>query len=121
MYYNRANQPVFLANNKPRNLSKGGFITFSKGDRINPDHENEDTILALLEPNSLVIPRPAVKHLSDYKGKFTCGKMIKNEGSLIPTVVMPDEIIVCSHYANDVVDYLRKKGITLPLSEDNYI
>jgi len=120
MYYNRANQPIFLANHKPRNLSRGGFITYQKGDRINPDHENEDTILSLLETNSLVVPRPAVKYLSDYKGKFTCGKIITDETKLIPTVVMPDEIVVCSHYANDVVNHLKKKGITLPLSDDNY-
>jgi hypothetical protein len=109
-----------LANHKPRNLSRGGFITYQKGDRINPDHENEDTILSLLETNSLVVPRPAVKYLSDYKGKFTCGKIITDETKLIPTVVMPDEIVVCSHYANDVVNHLKKKGITLPLSDDNY-
>jgi len=123
MYRNQANQPIFLANNKPRNLSKGGWIKYEKGDRINPDFKNEDTILSLLEENSLVVPRPISmgNYLNDYKGKFTCGKMIRDKSKLIPTVVMPDEIIVCSCYADDVINHLKKKGIKIPLDENHYI
>lgn len=77
--------------------------------------------MSLLEEGSLVIPKKVVMYLNDYKGKYTCGKHIKDESKLIPTVVMPDEIIVCSHYAGDVERFLKKKGIRLPISDDNFI
>ncbi len=123
MYYNRVNQPIFLANSKPRNLSQGGLIRYEKGDLINPDYKNEDTILSLLEENSLVVPKAIVTggYLSDYRGKYSCGKKVTDQSKLIPTVVMPDEIIVCSHYAPDVINFLKKKGITIPILDDRYI
>jgi hypothetical protein len=76
----------------------------------------DDTISSYLEYGSLVIPVSVVKSgvLKDYKGPIT-GPETTNKRDLAPTVVMPGEIVVNRRYAKKVEDFLRRRGITLPL------
>lgn len=127
-YLNKHNQPVFLVNSKPRNYSQGGFIRYTpkEHNKANPDDDDEDTLYTLLEEGSLVIPRPIVErgYIDDYirlGGKITDGRQIKDKKKLIPTIVMPREIIVQKKYAGDVIKYLKTKGITLPLNDKDFI
>lgn len=122
-YFNRNGGKVFLANIKPRNLSRGGIIRYERGDYINRDYDNEDTIKSMLEIGSLVIPKPIMKRglLNDYPHPehFT-QPTIKNSKKLTPVIVMEGELIVPKKYASNVKEFLRKKGVTLPI-EQNFI
>lgn len=119
-YYNNHSRPVFLLNTKPINFSKGGFIPYPK--TINPDDKHEDTILSYLQEGSVVIPRPIVErgYLKDYEGEIT-GPKITDKDKLVRTIVMPHEIIVHKNHANKVLNHLKKKGITLPINDVDFV
>lgn len=126
-YYNRQSRPVYLVNNKPINYSRGGLVVYDKSHvkNINPDDQHEDTIYTVLEEGSVVIPVPIVKrgHINDYLkygGKISDGNKIKDKSKLIKTIIMPGEVIVQKKYANDVVSFLKKRGITLPINEEDF-
>lgn len=118
-YYNDHSRPVFLLNKKPINLSKGGLINYPKN--MNPDDKYEDTILSHLQEGSVVIPRPVVEkgYLKDYKGGIM-GPKINDKNKLVKTIVMPHEIIVHKNHAKKVIDYLKNKGITLPINDVDF-
>lgn len=127
-YLNKHSQPVFLVNSKPRNYSQGGFIRYTKQEEksAHPDYDDEDTLYTLLEEGSLVIPRPVVErgYIDDYirkGGMITDGNQIKDKNKLVPTIVMPREIIVQKKYAPQVIKYLKQRGITLPLEDKDFI
>ena len=113
MYYkNNKGKKIFIANpTKPLNLSKGGLIPWISGSE---KHPTEDTILSKLEVGSLVVPRPAVRHMKDYKGPTT-GPVQKNPKKLVRAVTMADEVVVHRKHAPRVEQFLAKKGIKLPL------
>jgi hypothetical protein len=110
-YKNKQGKKIFIANpTKPLDLSKGGTIPNIPGaDRFPTD----DTILSKLEVGSLVIPRPAVKHMKDYKGPTT-GPAQTDKKKLVKAITMSDEIVVHKKHAPKVELFLRKKGIRLP-------
>jgi hypothetical protein len=126
-YYNKHSRPIYLVNNKPINYSKGGLIAYDKSHskNINPDDHNEDTIYTLLEEGSVVIPVPVVRrgHITDYVkmgGKISDGSKIKDKSKLVKTILMPGEIVVKRRFANDVLSFLRKRGISLPINEEDF-
>jgi hypothetical protein len=126
-YYNRQSRPIYLVNNKPINYSKGGLVAYDKTHKkyINPDDNNEDTIYTELEEGSVVIPVPIVKkgHIDDYikiGGKISDGKVIKDKTKLVKTILMPGEIVVQKKYAKRVLDFLKNRGITLPINEEEF-
>lgn len=126
-YYNRQSRPIYLVNNKPINYSRGGLVSYDKSHskNINPDDKNEDTLYTLLEEGSVVIPVPIVKkgHIDDYikiGGKISDNNIIKDKSKLVKTILMPGEIVVQKKYANDVLSFLKKRGITLPINEEHF-
>lgn len=126
-YYNKQSRPIYLVNNKPINYSKGGFVNYdiSHSPYINKDDYNEDTIYTLLEEGSLVVPRPVVNkgHIDDYikeGGKITDGKEIKDKSKLVKTILMPGEIVVQKKYSGKVINFLKKRGITLPIEDKDF-
>lgn len=126
-YYNRQSRPIYLVNNKPINYTKGGLVSYDKSHlkNINNDDKHEDTIYTLLEEGSVVIPVPVVQkgHIDDYikiGGKITDGKEIKDKNKLVKTILMPGEIVVKKKYANNVIEFLKKRGITLPIEDSMF-
>lgn len=126
-YYNKQSRPIYLVNNRPINYSKGGLVKYeiSHLPFVNPDDNNEDTLYTLLEEGSVVIPRPVVKkgHIDDYikmGGKISDGKEIKDKSKLVKTILMPGEIVVQKKYTNSVLDFLKKRGITLPIEDKDF-
>jgi hypothetical protein len=102
--------PIF--NRRPRNMSRGGYV---KGN-IKIEYPEEDTILALLEDNQLVIPKIVVPKLNNFlKVNDIVGPMQRNKNKLDRVIVHPDEIIVHRRHSKKVEDYLKNKhNITLP-------
>jgi hypothetical protein len=115
MYYkNNKGKRINIANpHRPLNLSRGGVIPWVSGSEEFP---NDDTILSKLEVGSLVVPRPAVKAMKDYKGPTT-GPVQKNPKKLVRAVTMADERVIHKKHAPRVESFLRKKGISLPLGK----
>lgn len=113
-YYNNRGKRIDIVNKRPRNLSAGGMIEDHPS--IPKAHKNQDTISSYLEYGSLVVPVPVMKSgvMDGYKGKIKDEKQTdKNE--LSKTIVMPGELVVHKKYARQVENFLRKKGIKLPL------
>jgi len=111
-YHNKRGKRIDIANpHKPLNLSEGGRIPNISGSE---KHPNDDTILSKLEVGSLVVPRPAVRHMKHYKGPVT-GPVQKNPDKLVRAITMPDEIVVHRKHAPKVEKFLAKKGVKLPL------
>ena len=111
-YHNNKGKKIFIANpHRALNLSRGGLIPDIPGSE---KHPTDDTILSKLEVGSLVVPRPAVRHMKDYKGPTT-GPVQKNHKNLVRAITMADEIVIHRKHAPRVESFLRKKGITLPL------
>lgn len=111
-YYNKQGRRIDIVNKRPRNLSAGGLIK----DYPNNKHPDQDTISSLLEYGSLVVPVKVMKSgvMDEYKGKIT-GEKQTDKKQLSKTIVMPNELVVHKKYANKVENFLRKKGIKLPL------
>ena len=106
--------PIF--NKRPRNMSRGGYV---RGD-IKIMTPEEDTILALLEDNQLVVPKIVVPKLDNYlKMNDITGPMQRDKRKLSRVIVHPDEIIVHKSKSNKVEEYLRNNhDITLPYEHD---
>jgi hypothetical protein len=126
-YYNKQSRPIYLVNNKPINYSKGGLVAYDKSHlkNVNPDDQHEDTIYTLLEEGSVVIPVPVVKrgHITDYVkmgGKISDNNEIKDKSKLVKTILMPGEVVVQKRYSKQVIDFLKKRGITLPINEEDF-
>lgn len=77
-------------------------------------HPNDDTISAKLEVGSLVVPVKAVKHLKGYNGETT-GPVQKKPDRLVQAIVMPHEAVIHRKHAPKVEQFLRRKGVKLPL------
>lgn len=77
-------------------------------------HPNDDTISAKLEVGSLVVPVKHVKDLKGYKGEMT-GPATYDPDRLVKAIVMPHEKVVHRKHAPKVEQFLRRKGIKLPL------
>lgn len=79
---------------------------------------HEDSISSALEPGSLVIPTKVMRSgvMDGYRGKTTDVKET-NMSKLVPTIIMPGEMVVAKRYASAVEKYLKRHGITLPLDE----
>ena len=75
---------------------------------------DDDVIRSDLEAGSLVVPVSVVPKLKGYKGSITGDKQI-DPSRLVRAIVMPHEVVVHRRYARKVEQYLRGKGITLPL------
>ena len=110
---------IFLTNKKPRNLSQGGMIkptkTFYKlGNQKIQNDQDEDTIRSNLSSGSIVIPRSIVPLMKEYSGKITGPK---TNQKLIPVIVQSDEMVVHPKYANQVMSFLKSKGVSLPLKD----
>lgn len=110
-YINKRGKRIDIVNQRPLNLSKGGLIPALKGTE---KHPHDDTILSDLEAGSLVVPRPAVKHMKDYDGPIT-GPVQKKKEKLVRAITMPDEIVVHKKHAPKVERFLARKGVKLPL------
>jgi hypothetical protein len=111
-YHNNKGKKIFIANpHRALNLSRGGRIPNIPGSE---KHPTDDTILSKLEAGSLVVPRPAVRHMKDYTGPTT-GPVQTAKSKLVQAITMPDEIVIHRKHAPRVESFLRKKGITLPL------
>lgn len=113
-YFNKRGTPIGIFNKRPRNYSAGGMIKNYRGNK----HPDEDTISSLLEEGSLVIPKGVMESgiMKKYGGPVT-GPHNYNHAELVPTIVLPGELVVDKLYAPDVTRYLKSKGITLPLKK----
>ena len=111
-YYNKKGQRIDLLNKRPRNLSAGGLIA----DHPHNRHKDQDTISSYLEYGSLVVPVPVMKKgvMKEYKGKIK-GPKVSDRKKLSKTIVMAGELVVNRRYAKGVEQFLRKRGIRLPL------
>lgn len=111
-YITEKGKAVNIFNKRPRNLSAGGLIK----DSPKIKEKEEDTLSSYLEYNSLVVPVPVVKSgvMDLYKGKITGQKQLCMT-QLGKTIVQPGEIVINKKYASKVEDFLKKKGITLPI------
>lgn len=109
-YVNDKGRRIQLLNSRPRNLSAGGLI---RGSPPKKD-EYEDTVLAKLEFGSLVVPRPVVHLMEEYKGPIT-GPKTDDPTRLGSAVVMPKEIVVHREHAPRVENFLARRGVRLPL------
>ena len=115
-YHNDKGRKVFIINNRPRNLSMGGYIEDHPS--IPKKDAYEDTIMSDLAYDSLVIPRPVAWMMKHYKGEIM-GDDDKAKGErLAPTIVMAHEIVVDEEHAPKVEKWLKKHGITLPVPSD---
>lgn len=113
-YYNNKGKRIDLLNKRPRNLSAGGMIEDHPS--IPKEHKRQDTISSYLEYGSLVVPVPVMKSgvMDEYKGEIK-GEKQNDKKELSKTIVMPGELVVHKKYAGKVENFLRKKGIKLPL------
>ena len=115
-YHNDKGRQVFIINSRPRNLSMGGYIkdhpSIPKKDRY------EDTIMADLAYDSLVVPRPVAWMMKHYKGEIKGDDDKQSGEELAPTIVMAHEIVVDEEHAPKVERWLKKHGITLPIPKD---
>jgi len=111
-YFTEKGKAVNIFNKRPRNLSGGGLIK----DSPKIKEKEEDTLSSYLEYGSLVVPKPVVQSgvMDLYKGRITGQKQLCMT-QLGRTVVMPNEIVVHKKYAGKVENFLKKKGITLPI------
>lgn len=111
-YFTEKGKAVNIFNKRPRNLSAGGLIK----DSPKIKEKEEDTLSSYLEYNSLVVPKPVVESgvMDMYKGRITGQKQLCMT-QLGKTIVQPGEIVINKKYASKVEDFLKKKGITLPI------
>lgn len=108
---------IQIANQTPWNLSRGGIIPYSN---FLTDEKDEDTINSLLADGSLVIPRKIVPIMKHCPFPIT-GAVERNKKNLLTTIVQPEEMVVNKKYANKVLAWLLKQGITLPLPVDSVV
>lgn len=114
-YHNDKGRRIDIVNpGRPLNLSAGGLIPRLKG--IPEKHMNEDTISARLEIGSLVVPKKHVKDLKGYKGEMI-GPATSNQKKLIKAIVLPYEKVIHRKHAPKVEQFLKRKGISLPLGK----
>jgi hypothetical protein len=111
-YISDSGKAVNIFNKRPRNLSGGGLIK----DSPKIKEKEEDTLSSYLEYGSLVVPVPVVQSgvMDLYKGRITGQKQLCMT-QLGRTVVMPGEYVINKKYATKVENFLKKKGITLPI------
>jgi hypothetical protein len=64
------------------------------------------------------VPRPVARMVMDQYGELK-QPPIKDLRKLVPVIVMPQEIIIPAKYAKMVLDFLRSKGVTLPLPRND--
>lgn len=84
-----------------------------------PDkHMDEDTISAKLEVGSLVVPVPVMRKgiMENYKGETTGPVQTKPE-RLVKAIVMPHEMVIHRKHAPKVEQFLKRRGISLPLGK----
>jgi hypothetical protein len=110
---------ILLTNKKPRNLSQGGMIKVAKysyqlGNQKILHDQDEDTIKSLIPSGSILIQRSIVPLMKEYSGKITGPK---TNQKLIPVIVQSDEMVVHPKYANQVMSFLKSKGVSLPLKD----
>jgi len=113
-YFNKKGVPIGIFNKRPRNYSAGGMIKNYPGNK----HPDEDTISSLLEEGSLVIPKSVMQSgiMKKYGGPVT-GPHNPYHNELVPTIVLPGELVVDKLYAPAVTKYLKSHGVTLPLPQ----
>lgn len=118
-YYTKDGRKVDIFNRRPRNMSAGGYV---KGDKkiLESGNNEEDTILSLLEPNQLVIPRQVVSRIMPYINDIT-GPQQRDRNKLERVILQPDEIVVHKSKSKMVEDYLKQKyNLTLPYNESAF-
>ena len=114
MFYHKRGKRIDIVNpGRPLNLSAGGMIPALPGTEKHPE---EDTISARLEVGSLVVPKKHVKDLKGYKGEMT-GPATTNPTKLINAIVLPYEKVIHRKHASRVEQFLKRKGISLPLGK----
>lgn len=113
-YHTPKGERITIVNKRPINLSRGGLIP--RLPNIPQKHMDEDTILSDLEVGSLVVPVSVMKSgiMKEYDGETT-GPIQTNKKKLTRAVVMPYEGVINKKYAPKVEQFLRKRGIRLPL------
>jgi hypothetical protein len=100
-------------------MSSGGYV---KGNKkiLESGNNEEDTILSLLEPNQLVIPRQVVSRIMPYISELT-GPIQKEKNKLERVILQPDEIVVHKSKSKMVEDYLKNKyNLELPYTESSF-
>ena len=110
---------ILLTNKRPRNLSQGGMIkptkySYQLGNQRILNDQDEDTIRSNLPSGSIVIPRSIVPLMKEYTGKITGPKTNKK---LMPVIVQSDEMVIHPKYANQVMSFLKSRGVSLPLKD----
>lgn len=118
-YTDQFGRSVSLLNKKPINYSHGGMIKWpSKTYGLQTTDMMNDNLSVLLEIGSVVVPRPVARMVMDQYGELK-QPPIKDLRKLVPVIVMPQEIIIPAKYAKMVLDFLRSKGVTLPLPRND--
>jgi hypothetical protein len=104
-------------------MSSGGVVRGN--DKIRRSgNNNEDTILALLEPGQLVIPREAISRALPYIRKIggPTGPLVKDKNKLERVILQTDEIVAHKSKSSKIEDYLKSKyGLTLPYNESSFM
>lgn len=108
---------------KPVNLTQGGVIKWNK-DQYHPfknslQHDNKKVIL---EVGSIVVPKPVIHLFHEFEKIYGSvkGAKITDPAKTSPVIVMPEEAIVPSKYAQLFKEFLKKHGVTLPLAKQRY-
>lgn len=108
-----------IFNKRSKNMSGGGFIMPRKGMTI--DQVQNDSLLAMLEPNSLVVPAKKNHLVYDYIRKHgydsILGEKQKDKRKLAPVILMPNEFVIHKKHADKVERYLKRRGVSLPLKD----
>lgn len=119
-FINEYGSKITIGNIKPKNYSSGGYIPegitsytsapFTK-ELIDRD---EDTVQSLLQTGNVVIPRSIVPIMRMYRGSIT-GKGTTDTSQLQRVIIQPKEIVVAKEHSDKVLNYLKSKGVKLPL------
>jgi len=118
-YTDQYGKSVSLLNKRPINYSHGGVIKWpSKTYGLHNTDMMNDNLSVLLELGSVVVPRPVAHLVKSQYGELK-QPLIKDMKKLTYVIVMPEEIIVPAKYAKMVLDFLRSKGISLPLKRND--
>ena len=113
-YYSKGRRIGIINPGRPLNLSAGGLIPRLPG--IPNKDLDVDTISAKLEVGSLVVPKKHVKDLKGYKGEMT-GPATTDSKKLVNAIVLPYEKVIHRKHAPKVEQFLKRKGISLPLGK----
>jgi hypothetical protein len=119
-FVNEYGSTIKVGNTRPKNYSHGGYIPEGRTGYTSSPFRNElidrdeDTVQSLLQTGNVVIPRSIVPLMRMYRGPIV-GKGTNDRSQLQKVIIQPKEIVVAKENSDKVLNYLRSKGVKLPL------